>query len=121
MGETLEAAVAREAYEETGVRIDEGSVKYVGTQPWPFPQSCMFGFTATADHDQPLNVDTNELVSAGWFSRDDVAKAATIPGPTMQKGFAQATLKENPNLPLLIPPKGVIARKLIDKWFDGEW
>ena len=121
VGETLEAAVAREAFEETGIRIDEGSVKYVGTQPWPFPQSCMFGFTATADDEQVLNVDTDELVSARWFSRDEVAEAAAITGPTMKKDFVEDLLEKEPNLPLLIPPKGVIARLLIDKWFAGEW
>ena len=121
VGETLEAAVARETYEETGIRIDEGSVKYVGTQPWPFPQSCMFGFTATADDTVPLDVDTNELVSARWFTREEVARAAAIAGPTMQKDFAEATLANNPDLPLLIPPKGVIARVLIDKWMGGQW
>ena len=35
-GETFEAAVGREVWEETGIRIDEGSVKYIGSQPWPF-------------------------------------------------------------------------------------
>lgn len=115
-GETFEAAVAREAFEETGIRIDEGSVKYVGSQPWPFPQSCMIGFTATSDDTVPLNVDTNELVSARWFKKSDVALAATVEGATMQLPVAEAALKNDPTLPLLIPPKGVIARKLIDKW-----
>jgi NAD+ diphosphatase len=117
-GETFEAAVAREAYEETGIRIDEGSVEYVGSQPWPFPQSCMIGFTATADCSQELNVDTNELVSAGWFDKADVAQAATVEGPTMQLPVAEAALQKDPSLPLLIPPKGVIARKLIDTWLS---
>ena len=115
-GETFEAAVARETYEETGIRIDEGSVQYVGSQPWPFPQSCMIGFTAYADCSQELKVDTKELVSAGWFSKADVTRAATIEGPTMQRAVAEAALVKDPSLPLLIPPKGVIARKLLDKW-----
>ena len=115
-GETFEAAVAREAYEETGIRIDEGSVQYVGSQPWPFPQSCMIGFMAVADCSQELHVDTKELISARWFDKSDVAKAATVEGPTMQRAVAEAALKNDPSLPLLIPPKGVIARTLIDKW-----
>jgi NAD+ diphosphatase len=53
-GETLEAAVARESFKETGIRIDEGSVKYLGSRPWPFPQSCMIGFMATADDEKPF-------------------------------------------------------------------
>jgi len=118
VGETFEAAVAREAYEETGVRVDEGSVQYVGSQPWPFPQSCMIGFTGTADDTSPLNVDTDELVSAGWFEKADVRKAATVEGATMQLAVAEAALQKDPSLPLLIPPKGVIARKLIDQWLE---
>jgi NAD+ diphosphatase len=115
-GETFEAAVARETFEETGIHIDEGSVQYVGSQPWPFPQSCMIGFTATADDTVPLNIDTVELVSARWFDKSEVIKAASVEGPTMQHPVAEAALKNDPTLPLIIPPKGVIARKLIDKW-----
>ena len=115
-GETFEAAVARETFEETGIRIDEGSVHYVGSQPWPFPQSCMIGFTATADDSVPLNVDTIELVSARWFDKSDVVKASRIEGATMQLPVAEAALRNDPSLPLLIPPQGVIARTLIDKW-----
>lgn len=118
-GETFEAAVAREAFEETGVRIDEGSVKYVGSQPWPFPQSCMIGFTATADDRTPLVIDEMELESAAWFPKSDVAQAANVPGPTMQRAVAVAAVRDNPTVPLLIPPKGVIARKLIDLWLSG--
>jgi len=59
-GESFEKAVTREVYEETGVRIDKDSVNYIGSQPWPFPQSIMIGFfataTATADDTHPLNV-----------------------------------------------------------------
>ena len=76
----------------------------------------MIGFLATADDSLPLNVDTKELVDARWFQRSDVEKAATIHGATMQKEVAQAALRRDPSLPLLIPPKGVIARKLIDQW-----
>lgn len=115
-GETFEAAVARETFEETGIRIDEGSVQYVGSQPWPFPQSCMIGFTAYADCSQELKVDTKELISAGWFTKADVARAATVEGPTMKREVAEEALRKDPSLPLLIPPKGVIARKLLDKW-----
>ena len=119
-GETFEAAVAREAYEETGIRIDEGSVRYIGSQPWPFPQSCMVGFSAVAADQQPLNIDKDELVAAEWFSRDDVHKAASLEGAMMQENVARAAIDKDPDLKLLIPPKGVIARKLIDKWLAGE-
>jgi NAD+ diphosphatase len=117
-GETFEAAVAREAFEETGVRIDEGSVKYVGSQPWPFPQSCMIGFQATADDLQPLVIDEKEIEYARWFGRAEVARAAKVQGSTMQRAVADAALQNDPTLPLLIPPRGVIARSLIDLWLD---
>ncbi|GKY98257.1 hypothetical protein MPSEU_000783400 [Mayamaea pseudoterrestris] len=117
-GEAFEATVVRETFEETGVIVDEGSMQYCGSQPWPFPQSCMIGFIATADDTTPLNIDTAELVDAKWFSRSDVERAATVPGATMQKEVAEAALKNDPSIPLLIPPKNVIARKLIDRWLD---
>jgi len=117
-GETLEAAVAREAYEETGIRVDENP-SYVGSQPWPFPQSCMLGFMATADSTQPLNIDVNEIEDAQWFDKEDVIKAAMVSGPTMKKEVAEAAMVSDPTLKLLIPPKGVIARRLIDEWLTG--
>ena len=117
-GETFEKAVAREVYEETGVRIDEDSVRYIGSQPWPFPQSIMIGFVATADETQPLNVNFNELVEAAWFDRGQVEKAAAVPGAVMRKEIAEAALLADPSLELLIPPKGVIARTLLDTWLD---
>jgi NAD+ diphosphatase len=115
-GETFEAAVGRETWEETGIRIDEGSVKYIGSQPWPFPQSCMIAFSATADDSQPLNIDENELVDAMWFDKKDVLAATKVEGPVMQHDVAKAALEADTSLPLLIPPKKVIARTLIDTW-----
>jgi NAD+ diphosphatase len=119
-GETFEDAVAREAYEETGIRIDTGSVRYVGSQPWPFPQSCMVGFMAVADCSQELTIDTKELITARWFDRSDVQRAAAIPGRTMERSVAEAAIQGDPSLPLLIPPKGVIARTLLDKWLESD-
>ena len=119
-GEKFEEAVARETFEETGISIDEGSVRYIGSQPWPFPQSCMIGFSAVADDRQPLQIDRNELVAAAWFSKDDVMRAASLEGSTMQEAVARAALEKDPTLNLLIPPKGVIARELIDTWLEGR-
>lgn len=117
-GETFEKAVAREVFEETGVRIDDDSVEYIGSQPWPFPQSCMIAFNATADDEQPLNLDPDEIVEGRWFHKDEVRAATAVPGPTMRKAAAEVAIRENPDLPLLVPPKGVIARTLIDTWLD---
>lgn len=117
-GETFENALAREVFEEVGIHIDKDTVNYVGSQPWPFPQSCMIAFTVSADDSQQLNIDKNEIESARWFHKDEVRKAMEVPGPVMRKYVAEAWLKENPSTNLLIPPKGVIARTLLDTWIS---
>ena len=71
-GETIEEAVAREVFEEAGLRAH--SVTYVMSQPWPFPSSLMIGCHAYAE-DRALTIDTTELEDARWFTRDDVADA----------------------------------------------
>lgn len=66
-GETLEAAAAREVYEESGVHID--GLRYFGSQPWPFGRSLMVGFLARYAGGE-LRVDGREIVEAGWFRAD---------------------------------------------------
>jgi len=117
-GETFEAAVARETWEETGLRIDGDSVRYIGSQPWPFPQSCMVAFSATADDSQTLDIDEEELVSARWFDREEVVAATRVEGAVMRRDVAEAALEADPSLNLLVPPKLVIARTLIDTWLE---
>jgi NAD+ diphosphatase len=118
-GETFEQAVMRETFEETGIRIDPDSISYVSSQPWPFPRSCMIAFRATADDvGQEICIDPNEIVSAYWFDKSHVMQASTITGAVMNKDIASKALKENPSLELLIPPKGVVARTLIDDWLE---
>jgi NAD+ diphosphatase len=68
-GETMEAAVQREVKEEAGVDIV--SVRYVATQPWPFPSSLMIGVIAEAAA-ETLTVDETELEAARWFEADEV-------------------------------------------------
>jgi NAD+ diphosphatase len=119
-GESMERAVAREVYEEVGIRVDEDTLRYVASQPWPFPQSTMMGFICTADENQPLNIDENELAGAAWFDKSQVLLASTIYGPVMQKDVAEAAFASNPDLSLLVPPKGVVARTLIDRWLSSN-
>ena len=96
-GETLEDAVAREVFEECGVRVTD--VTYHSSQPWPFPASIMLGFTARA-LDDTITVDDDEIVEAAWFTQTEIEARET-------HGFR-------------IPPPFSIARKLIDDWCRGQ-
>jgi NAD+ diphosphatase len=91
-GESLEDAVAREVFEETGIVVDQ--VEYHSSQPWPFPSSLMLGFTARACTTDIKRRD-EELEDARWFSRSDIAG-----------GFP------------LVPPGVSISFRLIEHWFD---
>ncbi len=71
-GESIEEAVAREVQEEAGVAVRD--VRYIASQPWPFPSSLMVGCHSFAI-DDALTVDTTELEEARWFSRQEVATA----------------------------------------------
>lgn len=95
-GESAEQAVIRESAEEAGVRVTD--VRYVASQPWPFPASLMLGYRATADPAQPIDLSSQELDDARWFSRAQIAEAVT-------QG-------------LLLPPPVSIARHLVDRWLD---
>jgi len=76
-GETIEAAVRREVFEEAGIQV--GDVRYFAAQPWPFPHSLMLGCIAEASSDV-ISLNDNELAEARWFSRDEL-RAALDSGP----------------------------------------
>ncbi|MEM8824630.1 MAG: NAD(+) diphosphatase [Pseudomonadota bacterium] len=68
-GETLEAAVRREVWEETGVRV--GPVRYLSSQPWPFPGSLMLGAQGEAISEQ-IEIDPEEIAEAIWLTREEL-------------------------------------------------
>ncbi|MBN9442413.1 MAG: NAD(+) diphosphatase [Bosea sp. (in: a-proteobacteria)] len=68
-GETLEDAVRRESWEEAGLRV--GTVRYIASQPWPFPSSIMVGCIAESLGDE-ITLDMTELEAGRWFPREEV-------------------------------------------------
>jgi NAD+ diphosphatase len=100
-GEALEAAVAREVLEEAQVHV--GAVRYVASQPWPFPASLMLGFEADYLTGEAA-VGDEELDDVRWCTREEVIAAAA------------AEDERSADAPLLLPPKLAIARHLIDVW-----
>lgn len=71
VGETIEQAVKREVYEESQIKIK--NIRYIASQPWPFPNSMMLAFLA--DYDQgEIKIDTNELVDANWYHYSELPK-----------------------------------------------
>ncbi|MEM7488626.1 MAG: NAD(+) diphosphatase [Pseudomonadota bacterium] len=79
-GETLESAVRREVWEETGVRV--GPVRYLSSQPWPFPGSLMLGAHGEAVTDA-IEIDPEEIAEAIWLSREDLADVFAGRHPTV--------------------------------------
>jgi NAD+ diphosphatase len=96
-GESIEEAVRRELFEESGVRT--GSVRYVASQPWPFGSQLMIACIADAEYDK-ITLDTNELEDAMWVTRDDAIAALA--------GDEGARFKA--------PPPFAIAHTLLRRW-----
>ncbi|WP_454886440.1 NAD(+) diphosphatase [Sphingomonas oryzagri] len=96
-GESIEEAVARELKEEAGVSVH--SVRYMASQPWPFPSQLMIACVGMTD-DDTLTVDHNELEEAVWVSRDGV----------------RAALAGELDAPFLPPPPYAIAHTLLSRW-----
>lgn len=92
-GESAEQAVVREVAEETGAVARD--VRYVSSQPWPFPASLMLGYHASADAGAPLRIGPDELEDASWFDKADIADGVVV-----------------------LPPPVSIARLLVDRWVE---
>lgn len=101
-GESAEAAVRREVFEESGVIIgsEPADLAYLGSQPWPFPCSLMLAYHAWADESE-VTVDGEEIAEARWFTRPELAAAC-------ESGEVR------------LPPSVSVARRLIERWYGAE-
>ena len=75
VGESLEQAVHREVLEAAGVHVK--NVRYFGSQPWPFSDSMIAGFTAELDGDDTIHMQASELSEALWVKREDIPEYET--------------------------------------------
>lgn len=100
-GETIEEAVAREIAEEAGITV--GRVRYLASQPWPFPSSLMIGCVAEA-LTRDITIDTQELEDCRWFTRTEVAQ------------MVDRAL--NPEAAPRMPPPLSLAHQLARMWLD---
>lgn len=95
-GEGIEAAVRREVFEESGIRV--GAVSYLSSQPWPFPASLMFGCRGEA-LDDTISVDPEEIEEALWLSREEMIRVFAGEHPRIRA-----------------PRQGAIAGFLLSNW-----
>ena len=75
IGDSLENAVRREVMEETGLRVK--NIRYFGSQPWPFSDSLIAGFTAELDGEDTIHMQASELSEAMWVKREDIPEYET--------------------------------------------
>ncbi len=102
-GESFESCVIREIAEEIGLSVTD--VRYLGSQPWPFPRSLMVGFHAIADPEQEFSFNDGEIAEAAWFTRDEI-RAALADGDWSSDSPSR----------LLLPGSISIAREIIESW-----
>ena len=105
-GEAFETCVVREIREEIGLSVRD--VRYLGSQPWPFPRSLMVGFHAIGDPDQEFSFNDGEIAEAAWFTRDEVRAA-----------LALGDWSSAADTKLLLPGSVSIARVIIESWAEA--
>jgi NAD+ diphosphatase len=102
-GESFEVCVVREIREEIGLHVH--NVRYLGSQPWPFPRSLMVGFHALGNPDEDFSFNDGEIAEATWFTRDEVRAA-------LEAGDWSSSSESK----LLLPGSISIARVIIESW-----
>ncbi|MEV6278427.1 NAD(+) diphosphatase [Nocardia sp. NPDC051832] len=105
-GESLERCVEREVKEEVGVDVRD--IRYLGSQPWPFPRSLMLGFAAVGDPEQTLAFSDGEIAEAYWFTRAEVREALALGDWSAQQEGTR----------LLLPGSISIARTIVESWAE---
>ena len=98
-GESLEAAVIREVAEESGLKVSE--IKYLSSQPWPFPNSIMLAFEAFTDNPEVAKPDGQEIVDLKWFTQSELEDA-----------IKDGSLK--------LPPETSVSGKMVKFWLNGK-
>ncbi|GAS93122.1 NADH pyrophosphatase [Mycolicibacterium canariasense] len=102
-GESFESCVEREIAEEVGLNVRD--IRYLGSQPWPFPRSLMVGFHAVGDPEQPFSFNDGEIAEAEWFTRAQVREA-----------LEHGDWNSDSSSRLLLPGSISIAREIIESW-----
>ena len=98
-GETIENAVRRETFEESGISV--GTVRYHASQPWPMPYTLMIGCYGKAESFE-IDADATELEDCRWYSRAEVNEM----------------IAQQPDQERFVPVSGAVAYRLIQDWLD---
>lgn len=144
VGETFEMAVAREVQEESGIKVKPNGMRYIASQPWPFPQSLMVGFMAEAEEKQEIPGSNLNLVDdvepVGNEGLSALIQSTNLPAievdtkeledaKWIHKSFLKAILQKQPssgNAPFSVPGRHAIANFLMQQWVshggkEKEW
>jgi NAD+ diphosphatase len=105
-GESFETCVAREIHEEIGLTVRD--IRYLGSQPWPFPRSLMVGFHAVADPAEPFAFNDGEIAEAQWFTREEIRAALEV-----------GDWGSDSESRLLLPGPVSIARVIVESWAEA--